>query len=735
MNVSLQAAKYRAKLLPIILLVCFMIMNVVLAYGQGNLVSKLKDLKKMVEVSPIEKIHIQTNQPYYSAGDTLWLKSYIIEASSNLPSNASKTLNVSLYGPTGDLVQQVKTKVKVGLSSGYISLPLGLGAGTYILSAFTENMDRYGREHHFQRTVIVKGGDDYDNAHFKRLLGSGRGEPGAVLPKVLGEKRYKLLAATKNDSIQLDLRDEELSSNFGSLTVIGSQDGITRYIKKLRGDKSGLRLSVPKASFYTGLVQFTIFDEADLPLAEQLIFCDHKAFLDIDAEVEAQYRPQERTKIKVKVRNAAGQDDVSSLAVSIYSLDAFPTDEKDESSIFSELLLTSDLNGVIKNSNAYFMDVENGVAEEALQTMLSGRRLRRFSWMDKLSRVLPMPKPIVDERAVVGTVLLANGKPLVAGEVVLVQDGVEKQVYTTSTDSLGQFAFKDLNFWDTVNFLVSTPLKGARIVIDAADTSLANASNPTSGRPSVASKGLENGRVAITSKEVKVIDLQQVQIKGKKINPVVSSANLNGPGKADVIILAKDLETTHDISTYLINRVNGLKIYQGRVYSRDIPEEGQMLSPPPAMLLVLDGTMLSQETYNIDEINPNDVQSIEVLKGASAAIYGINGMGGVLVISLKRGRDHSSASVNGKFNGIVSLSRTGFQREKQFYIPKPEQLPAGMQDKRRVLYWNPNLVSSTAGVAELEYVNPGYAGKFKVVIEGINGDGQIGRSIYFYEVK
>lgn len=89
----------------------------------------------------------------------------------------------------------------------------------------------------------------------------------------------------------------------------------------------------------------------------------------------------------------------------------------------------------------------------------------------------------------------------------------------------------------------------------------------------------------------------------------------------------------------------------------------------------------------------------------------------------------------GQGNLVSKLKRTGFQRRKQFYIPKPEQLPAGMQDKRRVLYWNPNLVSSAAGVAELEYVNPGYAGKFKVVIEGINGDGQMGRSVYYYELK
>lgn len=109
-----------------------------------------------------------------------------------------------------------------------------------------------------------------------------------------------------------------------------------------------------------------------------------------------------------------------------------------------------------------------------------------------------------------------------------------------------------------------------------------------------------------------------------------------------------------------------------------------MVSRPPPMLLVLDGTMLNQESYNIDDITPNDVQSIEVLKGASAALYGINGMGGVLVITMKRGRDHSSSSTYGMSDGIVSFSRTGFQSPLQFQVRKAEQLRGSIKDKRTV---------------------------------------------------
>lgn len=53
-------------------------------------------------------------------------------------------------------------------------------------------------------------------------------------------------------------------------------------------------------------------------------------------------------------------------------------------------------------------------------------------------------------------------------------------------------------------------------------------------------------------------------------------------------------------------------------------------------LIVLDGSPYGQD---INTINPNDIKSVDVLKGASAtAIYGSRGAGGVLLITTNRGR-------------------------------------------------------------------------------------------------
>lgn len=52
-------------------------------------------------------------------------------------------------------------------------------------------------------------------------------------------------------------------------------------------------------------------------------------------------------------------------------------------------------------------------------------------------------------------------------------------------------------------------------------------------------------------------------------------------------------------------------------------------------LFVVDGV----PTSSISNLSPNDVKSISVLKGASAAIYGSRGANGVIVIQLKTAKD------------------------------------------------------------------------------------------------
>jgi TonB-dependent SusC/RagA subfamily outer membrane receptor len=74
---------------------------------------------------------------------------------------------------------------------------------------------------------------------------------------------------------------------------------------------------------------------------------------------------------------------------------------------------------------------------------------------------------------------------------------------------------------------------------------------------------------------------------------------------------------------------------------------GQGLGPLGfnAPLFIVDGVPLNVNT-GLEELNPGDIESIQVLKdAASAAIYGARAANGVVVITTKRGTGHMDVNV------------------------------------------------------------------------------------------
>lgn len=69
--------------------------------------------------------------------------------------------------------------------------------------------------------------------------------------------------------------------------------------------------------------------------------------------------------------------------------------------------------------------------------------------------------------------------------------------------------------------------------------------------------------------------------------------------------------------------------------------------------IVVDGIPLTKTDASINDINPNDIESVEILKDASAtAIYGTNGANGVILITTKRG---SSGAPQIRYNGYAGV--------------------------------------------------------------------------------
>lgn len=102
-------------------------------------------------------------------------------------------------------------------------------------------------------------------------------------------------------------------------------------------------------------------------------------------------------------------------------------------------------------------------------------------------------------------------------------------------------------------------------------------------------------------------------------------------------------------------------------------------------LWVIDGTIVGQD-FNLNTINSNDIESIDVLKDASAvSIYGTRGANGVILVTTKSGTGLGAGNSEVSFN-----SYTGFQNI--------HQLPEFLDGREHAIYANED--AAIRGAAE-----------------------------------
>ncbi|WP_303921468.1 TonB-dependent receptor [Draconibacterium sediminis] len=118
--------------------------------------------------------------------------------------------------------------------------------------------------------------------------------------------------------------------------------------------------------------------------------------------------------------------------------------------------------------------------------------------------------------------------------------------------------------------------------------------------------------------------------------------------------------------------VSGVNISQASSIPGESPSilvrGGGSLTASTSPYVVVDGIPISKMDGSINDINPNDIKSIEILKDASAtAIYGMNGANGVILITTKRGK---SSAPKIRYSGYYGV-------EEFAHIPEmvsPEEL-------------------------------------------------------------
>jgi hypothetical protein len=505
-------------------------------------------------------------------------------------------------------------------------------------------------------------------------------------------------------------------------------------------DSALIKLDLVKRRLYTGVNMVTLFSQAGEPLAERLFFIQNYDQLNIAVNSDKTiYAAREKINIKLNVKNRADSAVAGHFSISVIDEGKVPIDENDESTILSNLLLTADLKGSVEQPNYYF----NNITDEKLKNLdlvMLTHGYRGFEWKQVRDNSYPSLAYRPEKHLEVeGVAQNLSGKPLANATISLIPPA-GGPVLSENADDKGNFKFRNLEFMDSTRFVLQAiNAKGkntTQLVYKPADTpSLQQIQNNNADVNQQLSSYLKNSKDQLNEYNKygspKGIVLQEVKIKEIKAKDNYRSSALGGAGHADQVIHMDDIKTGGQLSDKLNGRLYGVNFinYGGRTTTSSNEKD-------PGWLIVVDGIVMSQKpAFDINSLGPNDVETVEVLKYNNAAIYGMAGGGGVLVFTTKQGKLRELKDIPSF--GILPITARGYYKAKVFYSPKYDNLEANVKKKdlRSTIYWNPDLVTDDNGNAAIDYYNADGPGTYRMVIEGIDEKGNIGRRVYRYIIK
>lgn len=527
----------------------------------------------------------------------------------------------------------------------------------------------------------------------------------------------------------------------GRISLVAQSGGVIYYAGKSAPGSKSFSAIIPKTKFPSGIVQFTLFSPSAEPMNERLVFVRNPDQLKLNIVADRlAYAPRGLVKLEMNATNANNKPVIGSFSVAVTDEAKVGADNA-EQTILSNLLLTSDLRGYIENPTYYFSG-EELQASAALDVLMLTQGFRRFEWKALMAGTTPPPVYQPEKTVTVsGHIKTLGGKPVPFGKVTLLTTTGGTFVVDTTADDKGRFAFTNLVFEDSVKFVVQarTAKDRKNVQID-----LDNIAPPAIARgksfPDLQAYNgndlsifLQNSRFkneqllkyGLTGKPEKM--LKEVRVTAKK-NPAEHSANLNGPGNADQVIGAEEFEKMgcFRISDCLQGRLAGVVFRNGTPYL--------MRNLRYPMQLIIDGMTIDDPSI-LDNFNPSDVESVEVLKSIGyTSIYGMRGGGGVLLITTKRG---GPVSYRHYAPGIIVYNPKGYYKSRVFYSPQYDnpKTNAAVPDLRSTIYWNPNVITNNDGKTSFSFFNADGKGTYRVVIEGIDSDGNLGRQVYRYKVE
>ncbi len=565
------------------------------------------------------------------------------------------------------------------------------------------------------------------------------------------------LPVPKNDGLVLNItkQNEMLSFKTAStqeknIVLKGFFRGKEIYSKEITL-KNGINLlELPEKDFPAGICRFTIL-ENNIPLAERIVFTNKNQQMNIKVKpVKEYYQPREKVILNIETADINNKPVPANLAVSVVDDKLWTYADDKQNHIISWLLMDSELKGKIEKPQFYF-DKKEEKADKSLDLVMLTNGYRYFEPIPEIIKTGKYKYLPEKKGTVYGVVEDENKKPVKA-DVFLVEINSMQIIKQTTTEN-GKFYFSGMAYSDSYRVIAKSLLPKHKVKIRILAYKLEI--NP------LVEQKLKNIDVEELIKEA---EIKEEQKKTVPVTPTVkpkgyiSSDTISNKHIEEVVIVAYGTEINKKTNTASVSitanseikdsnygsllqgKVAGITVIPaGSQQKENIVIRGASSIPNKSPLFVVDGVPV--ENFNTT-VNPNDINSVTVLKDAAAtAIYGSRAANGVVIIN-----SNTAASTQNKFDitpqtyfAVMTIpwdALTNYSDGKHFAYPEYKTTNTSYRfDYREALYWNPVVETDQNGKAKIEFYNSDANSTFRAITEGISASGLIGRDETTYAAQ
>jgi hypothetical protein len=558
----------------------------------------------------------------------------------------------------------------------------------------------------------------------------------------------------ESDSVDVvAIATNDISKPGESYFLIGRARGIVCYAAVVDFYKGFIRRKIAKSLFPSGITRFTLTTTKYQPLNERLVFIKHDDNLHIKFITEKHnYDVGDSIGLKLKVMDRNGNPIIGNFSIAVTDDAQVKKDSLNCENISTRMLLTSDLKGDVEQPGYYFTN--NNDAWKALDNLLLTQGWLTYERPQGFNQTAAAIQPET-EFEVTGTVLNAFKKPVKGTKIVLFSKS-PFILMDTITNNDGKFRFTHFPRIDTPIFVLKAVNKnGQSFNVNIKVDEVKRADFITPVYPLVMPWYVNSDTTLLNYTRSDALEKQQryfpnsghilkeVKITAQKI--IKDSQNLNGPGNADFVIEAREIEKAGKINWLQLfeKTIEGFRLrtivignkyfdwYFVKYKWARIFVDGIEIDPlitHPLTPYVLNFTQF------LESQTAEDIKGIEINLTSKYVTNYERRFGGYRdpIILQYAFIEVTTRSGHGPFidntPGIYLHKPLPLTWPKQFYKPKytVNDIAKHSPDLRSTIDWEPNVTTNANGEAKLWFYAADKPSIYTVIIEGTDMNGNLG---------